>query len=309
VVAIGLSICNGFQMGRRAETIILPLELIRHLKPSEFSDSQEYHMWQIRQLKVLEAGLLLYPAIPLEKTSTFATRLRDIVISGESKPIDAGKNSDTMRSLCNSVVSLSWRTINGTPADVCHWADGFPFNIHLYTSLLQAIFDVRDETLVLDEVDELLELMKKTWSILGITLPIHNVCFAWVLFKQYVSTGQIEVDLLCASHAMMNEVANDAKRENESTYVKIVSSVLSSMQSWAEKRLLNYHEYFQRGNAGQIENLVPVVLTASKILVEDLAFTEGDRGQKGGMAIVDCRDRIDDYIRSSMQHAFDKVSI
>ncbi|XP_047180067.1 protein unc-13 homolog [Vigna umbellata] len=295
------------QMGRRAETIILPLELIRHLKPSEFSDSQEYHMWQIRQLKVLEAGLLLYPAIPLEKTSTFATRLRDIVTSGESQPIDAGKNSDTMRSLCNSVVSLSWRTHDGTPADVCHWADGFPFNIHLYTSLLQSIFDVRDETLVLDEVDELLELMKKTWSILGITLPIHNVCFAWVLFKQYVTTGQIEADLLCASHAMMNEVANDAKREKESMYVKIVSSVLSSMQSWAEKRLLNYHEYFQRGNAGQIENLVPVVLTASKILGEDLTFTEGEREQKGGTAIVDYRDRIDNYIRSSMKHAFDKV--
>ncbi|KAK7356438.1 hypothetical protein VNO80_15710 [Phaseolus coccineus] len=295
------------QMGRRAETIIIPLELIRHLKPSEFSDSHEYHMWQIRQLKVLEAGLLVHPLIPLEKTSAFATRLRDIVTSGESKPIDAGKNSDTMRTLCNSVVSLSWRTDNGTPADVCHWADGFPFNIHLYTSLLQSIFDVRDETLVLDEVDELLELMKKTWSTLGITLPIHNVCFAWVLFKQYVSTGQIEPDLLCASHGMLNEVENDAKREKESSYVKILSSVLTSMQGWAEKRLLNYHEYFQRGNAGQIENLVPVVLTTSKILGEDLTLTDGGRGEKGGMAIVDFRDRIDSYIRSSMKHSFDKV--
>ncbi|CAJ1976524.1 unnamed protein product [Sphenostylis stenocarpa] len=295
------------QMGRRAETIILPLELIRHLKPSEFSDSHEYHMWQIRQLKVLEAGLLLHPSIPLEKTNTFAKRLRDIVTSAESKPIDAGKNSDTIRLLCNSVVSLSWRTDNGTPADVCHWADGFPFNIHLYTSLLQSIFDIRDETLVLDEVDELLELMKKTWSTLGISLPIHNVCFTWVLFKQYVSTGQIEPDLLCASHAMLNEVAIDAKREKESSYVKILSSVMNSMQDWAEKRLLNYHEYFQRGNAGQIENLLPVVLTASKILGEDLTLTDGERGEKGGIAIVDSRDRIDNYIRSSMTHAFDKV--
>ncbi|RDX70279.1 hypothetical protein CR513_50497, partial [Mucuna pruriens] len=296
------------QMGKRADTIILPLELIRHLKPSEFSDSNEYHLWQKRQLKVLEAGLLLHPSIPIEKGNTFAKRLGDIVSSVESKPIDAGKNSDTMRSLCNSVVSLSWRTHNGTPADVCHWADGFPFNIHLYTSLLHSIFDIRDETLVLDEIDELLELMKKTWTILGITLPIHNVCFTWVLFKQYVSTGQIEPDLVCASHAMLSEVANDAKREKESLYVKILSSVLSSMQGWAEKRLLNYHEYFQRGNASQIENILPVVLTASKILGEDLTITDRERGEKGDITIVDSStDRVDNYIRSSMRYAFDKV--
>ncbi|KAG4997824.1 hypothetical protein JHK82_028596 [Glycine max] len=296
------------QMGRRAETIILPLELIRHLKPSEFSDSHEYHVWQKRQLKVLEAGLLLYPSIPLEKTNTFATRLRDIIYSGESKPIDTGKNADTIRSLCNSVVSLSWRSHNGTPTDVCHWADGFPFNVHLYTSLLQSIFDVRDETLVLDEVDELLELIKKTWSTLGITLPIHNACFTWVLFKQYVSTGQIEPDLLCASHAMLNEVEIDAKRVKDSLYVKMLSSVLSSMQGWAEKRLLNYHDYFQRGNAGQIENLLPVLLTVSKILDEDLTLTDGERGEQGGITVVDSSsDRVDSYIRSSMKNAFDKV--
>ncbi|CAL0323466.1 unnamed protein product [Lupinus luteus] len=197
-------------MRKRSETnqtIIIPLELLRHLKPAKFSDSQEYQMWQKRQLKVLEAGLLLYPSIPLEQNNSFATHLRDIVSNADSKPIDTGKNSDTMRTLCNSVVSLSWRSSNGTPTDVCYWADGFPFNMHLYTSLLQSIFDIRDDTLVLDEVDELFELMQKTWSTLGITLPIHNVCFTWVLFHQYIVTGQVEPDLLCASHAMLNEVA------------------------------------------------------------------------------------------------------
>ncbi|CAL0321156.1 unnamed protein product [Lupinus luteus] len=232
------------------------------------------------------------------------------VSSTPSSPVagaDTGKNSDTMRTLCNSVVSLSWRSANGTPTDVCHWADGFPFNIHLYTKLLQSIFDIRDETLVLDEVDELLELMKKTWSTLGIALPIHNVCFTWVLFHQYIVTGQVEPDLLCGSHAMLNEVANDAKREKDSLYVKILSSVLSSMQGWAEKRLLNYHEFFQRGNANQIENLLPVMLSASKILGEDLTITDGEGEEKGDITIVDSSgDRVDKCIRSSMKNAFEK---
>lgn len=87
------------QMGRRAETIILPLELLRHLKPSEFNDPHEYHFWQKRQLKILEAGLLLHPSIPLDKSNTFAMRLRDIIRSVDTKAIDTGKNSDTMRTL------------------------------------------------------------------------------------------------------------------------------------------------------------------------------------------------------------------
>ncbi|KAK4266192.1 hypothetical protein QN277_027152 [Acacia crassicarpa] len=293
------------QMGRRAETIILPLELLRQLKPSEFNDSNEYHMWQKRQLKVLEAGLLLHPSIPLEKNNTFAVRLRDIIKSGNQKPLDIGKNSDTMRTLCNSVVSLSWSSANGTPTDVCHWVDGYPVNMYLYTSLLQAIFDIRDETQVLDEVDELLELMKKTWSTLGISRPIHNVCFTWVLFLQYVETSQVESDLLSAAYAMLVEVAADAKQEKEAMFVKVLTSVLGSMLMWAEKKLVSYHDYYVRGTVGQIENLLPLVLLASKILGEDVTVSEGEGPN---ITIVDSSgDRIEYYIRSSLKNAFDKI--
>ncbi|OIW21534.1 hypothetical protein TanjilG_06152 [Lupinus angustifolius] len=295
------------QLGRQAETIILPLELLRHLKPSEFNDSHEYHLWQKRQLKILEAGILLHPSIPVENTNTFAMNLRDIIRSAEAKPLDTGKNSDTMRTFSNSVVSLAMRSPNGAPTNICHWANGYPVNIHLYMSLLQSIFDLKDETSILDEVDELLDLMKKTWSTLGINRPIHNVCFTWLLFQKYVVTGQIEPDLLCASHAMLTEVENDARKEKESLYVKMLASVLSSLQGWAEKRLLNYHDYFQADTIGQIENLLPLVLAASKILgyVTNL---DGGEQEKGDKPTVDFSgDKVDNYIRSSMKNAFYKI--
>ncbi|KAK9288727.1 hypothetical protein L1049_017191 [Liquidambar formosana] len=296
------------QMGRRAETIILPLELLRHLKPSEFNDSHEYHHWQKRQLKILHVGLLLHPSIPLDQSNKFALRLRDIIRASETKPIDTGKNSETMRTLCNSVVSLSWRSLDGSPPDVCHWADGFPINIHLYCALLHSIYDLRDETLVLDEIDELLELMKKTWSTLGINRPIHNLCFTWVLFKQYVATSQAEPDLLCASHAMLAEVANDAKKmDREATYVKMLSSTLNSMQEWSERKLLGYHEYFHKGTMGLMENLLPLVLSATRILDEDIS-TIGAVGQEKGDTTLDpTRNRVDHYIRSSLRNAFNKI--
>ncbi|KAG5387551.1 hypothetical protein IGI04_039021 [Brassica rapa subsp. trilocularis] len=273
------------QTGRGAETIILPLELLRHVKTSEFGDVHEYQIWQRRQLKVLEAGLLLHPSIPLDKTNNFAMRLREIIRQSETKPIDTGKSSETMSTLCNAVVSLACRNAN---QDVCHWADGYPLNVHLYVALLQSIFDIRDETLVLDEIDELLELMKKTWSMLGITRPVHNLCFTWVLFHQYIVTSQMEPDLLGASHAMLAEVANDAKKsDREALYVKLLTSTLASMQGWTEKRLLSYHDYFQRGNVGLIENLLPLALSSSKIVGEDVTISQGNSQEKGDVKLVD----------------------
>ncbi|KAM0932270.1 putative protein unc-13 [Dioscorea sansibarensis] len=291
------------QTGRRAETIILPLELLRQLKLSEFSDAQEYFSWQRRQLKILEAGLLLHPSIPLDRLNSTAVRLREVFRSSELKPIDTSKNSDQMRLLCNGVLTLAWRSANGAPSEVCHWVDGFPINVHLYLALLQSIFDLRDETIVLDEVDELVELMKRTWSTLGLNRMIHNVCFTWVLFQQYVLTGQVEPDLMTATLAMLTEVANDAKRaEREPGYAKVLSTTLASMQTWADKRLLDYHDNFDRTTVANLDNILALALTTSRII-----NNEDVSGIANG--VMDHDTTVDRYIRSSMRNAFTRVRI
>ncbi|GER52242.1 hypothetical protein STAS_29680 [Striga asiatica] len=297
------------QMGRRAETIILPLELLRHLKPSEFNDTTEYHQWQLRQLKLLETGLLLHPSVPLHASDPSAARLHQIIRAAEARPVDTGKNSEAMRALCNAVVSLSWRTPDGGPTDICHWADGYPLNIELYNALLRSVFDSKDETQVLDEVDELIELMKKTWSMLGISRPVHNLCFAWVLFEQYVVTGQAEPDLLGAAAVMLShEVAADAKRaDREAVYVKMLGSVVAAIKVWLEKRLLDYHGNFERGNVGVMEHMLPLVFSCGKILREDVPcyVTSPEGGIINGDDLSD--NRIDYYIRSSARNTFAKM--
>ncbi|KAK9146193.1 hypothetical protein Sjap_006096 [Stephania japonica] len=296
-------------MGRRAETVILPLELLRHLKPSEFNDTAEYHLWQKRQLKLLQVGLVHCPLIPLHRSNSWVKQLREIVQASDMKPIDTGKNSETMQALCNCVISLSCRTANGTPSDVCHWADGSPLNVHLYLSLLNCIFDAKDQTLVLDEVDELLELMKKTWPILGINKFIHNVCFTWILFQQYIATGQVEQDLLGASLAVLAEVTNDvSKADKEHVYGKILSVAMNSIQSWSDQKLLSYHENFQTGGVGLMENILPLTLSATKIINEELVnFEVMKDGNEVEVASTGATEnRVDLYIRSSLRNAFAK---
>ncbi|XP_074558922.1 protein unc-13 homolog [Curcuma longa] len=298
------------QTSRKAETIILPLELLRQLKPSEFYDAQEYHQWQRRQLKLLEAGLLLYPSQTVDRQNPAAMRLLDIIKATENRPIDTSKNSEVMRILCNSVLALAWRNSgSGSSAETCHWVDGYPVNIHLYLALLRSIFDLREETVVLDEVDELIELMKKTWSSLGINRMIHNVCFAWAFFQQYVETGQSEPDLLGAAVTILVEVAHDAKKPNlEANYTKLLFGSLSAMYGWAEKMMLDYHEYFDKDTITNMEHVLTLVISTSKIIGEDLSseviFADNNPVETGANTSTK---KVDYFIKSSIRNAFTKM--
>ncbi|XP_051152716.1 protein unc-13 homolog [Andrographis paniculata] len=296
------------QMGRRAETIILPLELLRHVKPSEFTDPQDYHQWQRRQLRLLHAGLLLHPSIPLPKSNPHAAKLREILRSSEAKPIDRAPHSRTLKALCDCVAALACRGPDDA-ADACRWADGYPLNVHIYMALLRAVFDAKDETSVLDEVDELLELMKKTWSTLGFTRAMHNLCFAWVLFEQFVATGQGEPDLLGAAFVMLKEVENDAKNkaDREPVYMKMLGGVLAVMRRWSESRLLDYHSNFNRDTIGIMENMLPLLSWSSKILEEDVPLYVVSSPENGEESDDVAGNRVDHCIRSSLRNAFAKI--
>ncbi|WVZ59238.1 hypothetical protein U9M48_009420 [Paspalum notatum var. saurae] len=293
------------QVGRRAETIVLPLELLRQLKPAEFADAEEYHQWQFRQVKLLEAGLILHPSLPLDRLHSAVLRFREVMRATEIRAIDTAKNSDVMRALTNAVHALSWRSGTasaGAAVESCHWADGYPLNVLLYCSLLQTIFDLREHTVVLDEVDELLELIRKTWPTLGVTRAVHAVCLAWVLFQQYVITGQVEPDLAGAALAVLVDVAADAKQgSRDPVYVKVLLSALAGMQEWSEKRLLDYHDSYEKGIGGAategMEVLLSLALAAGKIIADREGAGDGNFAG----------DRVDCYIRCSMKSAFTNI--
>lgn len=284
--------------------MVLPLELLQQFKPSDFSDQQEYVAWQRRNLKVLEAGLLLHPHLPLDKKDTASQRLRQLIRGALEKPIETGRIGESMQALRTTVMSLASRTFDGSVSEICHWADGHPFNLRLYRILLEACFDENDETCIIEEVDEVLELIKKTWIVLGVDQKLHNLCFLWVLFHRYISTGQVENDLLIAANNLLAEVENDAKEAEDPDYSKISSSILSPMLSWAEKRLFSYRDTFHSDNTELLEGVLSLAVGTARILVEDISH-EYVRKKKG----MDVSwDRVDAYIRKSLRTAFSQVS-
>lgn len=288
------------QLGKRIDNLVLPLELLQQLKSSDFTDQQEYDAWQKRNLRVLEAGLILHPYQPVGKADAAAQRLQKIIRGALERPIETGKNNESMQVLRSAVVALACRAADGL-SDSCHWADGFPINLCLYEMLLEACFDANDESSIIEEVDELMDLIKKTWPILGINQMLHNLCFTWVIFNRFVATGQVENELLSAVDGQLEEVAKDAKTTKDSVYSKFLSATLTSILGWVERRLLAYHDTFDNVNINTMPNIVSIGISAAKILVEDISH-EYRRKRKGEVDVA--RSRIDTYIRSSLRTAF-----
>ncbi|KAM7259828.1 hypothetical protein ACFE04_015569 [Oxalis oulophora] len=288
------------QVGRRIESTVLPLELLQQLKVSDFIDQQEYETWQKRTLRVLETGLLLHPLVPFDKSNSTAQRVRQIIHGALDRGLETGRNNESMQVLRSSVMALANRT-GLAYSESCHWADGIPFNLRLYEMLLEACFDPNDESSIIEEVDDIMELVKKTWIVLGINQAFHNICFTWVLFYRFVATGQTELDLLYAANTELAEIANDAKATKDPEYSKVLSSTLSAILGWAEKRLLAYHDTFDGVSINTMEGIVSLGVSAARILVEDIS-NEYRRRRKSEVDVA--RSRIDTYIRSSIKTAF-----
>ncbi|MBA0784002.1 hypothetical protein Gotri_001630, partial [Gossypium trilobum] len=224
---------GGGLVGRRIESVVLPFELLQQLKQSDFTDQQEYGEWQKRNLKFLEAGLLLHPRVPLDKSNNASQRLQQIIHAALDRPIDTGKNNESTQVLRTAVMSLASRS-DGSLSDSCHRTD-------------------------------------------------------------------VKMDLLYAADSQLADVAKDVKTTKDPDNSKILSSTLSLILGWAEKRLLAYHDTFDSGNIYTMQGIVSLGVSAAKILVEDVS-TEYRRKRKGEVDVA--RNRIDTYIRSSLHTAF-----
>ncbi|XAR67041.1 hypothetical protein NMG60_11013454 [Bertholletia excelsa] len=264
---------------------------------------EEYEAWQRRYLKILEAGLLLHPHLPLDKTDPTPKRLRQIIYEALGRPSEIGKQSETMQILRSTVMSLACRSFDGSVSRTCHWADGVPFNIRLYQTLLEACFDTNDKMAIMEEVDKALELIKKTWVTLGINQMLHNLCFSWVLFHRYVTTGQIENSLLFAAHNILGEVEKDAKATKDPVCSSAIGSILGGVLDWAEEKLLNYHDTFYSANIDLMQIVVSLAVLAAEVLAGNSSYEHQMKREEVDVA----QNTVDRYIRSSARSAFDQM--
>ncbi|XP_028103461.1 protein unc-13 homolog [Camellia sinensis] len=253
------------KVGKRMDTLLIPLELLCCISRTEFPDKKAYIRWQKRQLNMLEEGLLNHPIVGFGESGRKASELRILLAKieeSESLPSSTGElqRTECLRSLREICIPLAERPARGDlTGEVCHWADGYHLNVRLYEKLLLSVFDVLDEGKLTEEVEEILELLKSTWRILGITETIHYICYAWVLFRQFVITSEQGI----LQHAIeqlkkiplkeqrgpqerlqLKSLLSRVEREEGVREFTFLQSFLLPIKKWADKQLGDYHLHF-----------------------------------------------------------------
>ncbi|KAK6233595.1 hypothetical protein QUC31_006001 [Theobroma cacao] len=305
------------KVGKRMDALLIPLELLSCISRTEFSDKKAYIRWQKRQLNMLAEGLVNHPAVGFGESGRKASEFRILLAKieeSEAFPPSAGEvqRTESLRSLRDIAIPLAERPARGDlTGEVCHWADGYHLNVRLYEKLLLSVFDVLDEGKLTEEVEEILELLKSTWRVLGITETIHYTCYAWILFRQYVITS--EQGILRHAIDQLKKIPLKEQRgpqerlhlkslhvrvdgEEGSRDVSLLQSFLSPIQKWADKQLGDYHLNFAEGSV-VMQDIVTVAMIVRRLLLE-----ESDIAVQS--STVSDRDQIELYISSSVKNSF-----
>ncbi|KAG9156862.1 hypothetical protein Leryth_025128 [Lithospermum erythrorhizon] len=305
--------------GKRMDSLLIPLELLCCISRSEFSDKKSYIKWQKRQLNMLEEGLVNHAVVGFGESGRKASELRVLLAKieeSESLPPSTGElqRTECLRSLREISSTLAERPARGDlTGEVCHFVDGYYINVKLYEKLLLSVFDVLDEGKLTEEVEEIMELLKSTWRILGITETIHHTCYAWVLFRQFVITG--EQGLLQHAIDQLNRIPLKEQRgSQERSHLKsllsrvetdkgvveltFLQSFLVPIQKWADKRLGDYHQNFTEGS------MMEKTLTAAMV-IRRLLLEEPDMAMHS-LQVTDS-EQVESYVSSSIKYAFARI--
>ncbi|AQK85045.1 hypothetical protein ZEAMMB73_Zm00001d037867 [Zea mays] len=306
------------KVGKRMDNLLIPLELLCCISRTEFSDMKAYLRWQKRQLNMLEEGLINHPVVGFGELGRKVNEIRSLfrkIEESESLPPSAAEvqRTECLRSLREVATSLSERPARGDlTGEVCHWADGYHLNVALYEKMLGSVFDILDEGKLTEEAEEILELLRSTWRTLGITETVHDTCYAWVLFRQFVLTGEqgllkVVIDNLRKiplkeqrgpqERLHLKSLRSSVDAEGSYQDFTFFQSFLSPIQKWTDKKLNDYHLHFSEGSS-LMADVVTVAMLTRRILGE-----ENDK-----VAESPDRDQIDRYITSSVKNTFLKMA-
>ncbi|KAH9686354.1 protein unc-13-like [Citrus sinensis] len=308
------------KVGKRMDTLLIPLELLCCISRTEFSDKKSYIRWQKRQLNMLEEGLINHPVVGFGESGRRVNELSILLAKieeSESLPSSTGElqRTECLRSLREIAIPLAERPARGDlTGEVCHWADGYHLNVRLYEKLLLSVFDVLDEGKLTEEVEEILELLKSTWRVLGITETMHYTCYALVLFRQYVITSeqgmlQHAIDQLKKiplkeqrgpqERLHLKSLLSKVEAEGGSQSFSFLRSFLLPIQKWADKQLGDYHLHFAECPV-MMENVVSVAMLARRLLLEEPEMA------MQSVSVTD-RDQIELNIFSSIKNSFARI--
>ncbi|GAU41858.1 hypothetical protein TSUD_366050 [Trifolium subterraneum] len=271
--------------GKRMDTLLVPLELLCCVARTEFSDKKAFIRWQKRQLKVLEEGLVNHPVVGFGESGRKTNELRILLAKieeAEFLPSSSGElqRTECLRSLREIVIPLAERPARGDlTGEICHWADGYHFNVRLYEKVLLSVFDMLDEGKLTEYV-----ITREHGILLHALEQLNKI----PLMEQ---RGQQE-------RLHLKSLRSKVEGERDMSFLQ---AFLTPIQRWADKQLGDYHLHFSEGSA-IMEKIVAVAMITRRLLLE-----EPDTTDIQSLPVSD-RDQIEMYVTSSIKHAFARIN-
>ncbi|XP_057764080.1 protein unc-13 homolog isoform X2 [Salvia miltiorrhiza] len=253
-----------FVMGKACAQIDVPqlsLVLLTGLLRSDFPSEKSYLHWKSRQANIFEE-LVRSDHKKTEKEMIEESLAKIRNHKEWDMKMSSSQRSDVLLTLRQ--VALAFSSIPGrfgVEGETYYWTSGYHLNIRLYEKLLFGLFDVLEESQIIEEAEEILKLVKLTWSMLGITERLHHTLFAWVLFQQFVTTEEailLDHAIHEVEHVLSAEVNDDkevaymrsltcpAVRTECETRSDLLQSIFLSISLWCDSKLQDYHLYFSQ---------------------------------------------------------------
>ncbi|KAL5551787.1 hypothetical protein UlMin_001963 [Ulmus minor] len=299
----------------------ISLGLLNSIFKSDFLHEKSYVKWKSRQAGIVEE-LLCYPAnLVASDHETIKSSLAKIRNSNEwdmiMSPSERVQLLSNIKQVALKLSSLPGKL--GIPSETYYWTTGYHLNMRLYERLLFSLFDVLDEGQLIEEADEILMLIKLTWSTLGITQKIHNAVFGWVLFQQFVETDEA----MLLEHAILElqkVVSVEHDDEKERLYIdsllcmrqcgvreeklSLVQAIIFSISTWCDIKLQDYHLHFsqQPSTLKRLMTLVSAVGILSSANAGDTKLTRFD------LKSEDAAKKVKSYVESSIEAVYRRVA-
>ncbi|KAI3468779.1 hypothetical protein Pfo_025442 [Paulownia fortunei] len=253
-----------FAMGKSCGQINVPqlsLVLLTGLLRSDFPSDKSYLHWKNRQANVLEE-LVSSDHKKTEKQMIGASLAKIRNPEEWDIKMSPSERSDVLISLRQ--VALAFSSLPGRfgmEGETYYWTTGYHLNIRLYEKLLFGVFDILEDGQLIEEAEEILKLVKLTWSMLGITERLHHALFAWVLFQQFVATEEavlLDYAICEVEKVLSAEVYNDKEvaymkslmcssiGNEHKTRLNLLQSIFLSISSWCDNKLQDYHLHFSQ---------------------------------------------------------------
>ncbi|XP_059645069.1 protein unc-13 homolog isoform X2 [Cornus florida] len=241
------------------DVLLISLGLLNGISRSKFLNEKSYMQWKKRQANILEE--LFSSANHITEQQTLGILLAKIRNANEWDIIMSPSERAEVLLAIRQVASVLSSRPGQFGLGSYYWTSVYHLNIRIYEKLLVGVFDILEEGQLIEEADEILKLIRLTWSTLGITQKMHNALFGWVLFQQFVGTDEaalLDLAILEVQKVLSAEGTDGKEQQYMNSLIcstvcngseikpSLVQAILLSMSIWCDSKLKDYHLHFSQ---------------------------------------------------------------